>query len=132
MAKTKNSTEGSTAKKIGIGLAAGTALAAAAGTYFFYGAKDASKNRRRVKGWMLKARGEVLDGVEKLKEVDKSAYFALVDQVMRRYGTVKGISKQEAEEMVKELKDSWKHIEKGAKKETPKRKTTKSSTSKKK
>ena len=50
---TKKSTTG-TAVAVGAGLAALAAFAAAG--YFLYG-KDGAKNRKKVRGWMLKANG---------------------------------------------------------------------------
>jgi hypothetical protein len=62
MANTE-SMSGARKAEIGAGIAAGVA-AAALGAYFLYGSKDAKKNRAKVKGWMLKARGEVLEQLE--------------------------------------------------------------------
>lgn len=65
-----------------------TAAAIAAGGYFLYG-KDAAKNRKRVKGWMLKVKGEVLDEIEKLKEIDEERYHKIVDNVVGKYKMAK-------------------------------------------
>ena len=90
----------------GVGLAA---LAAAAGAYFLYG-KGAAKNRQRVKGWMLKIKGEVLEKVENLKSANESAYREVVDQVTRRYRKMKDVNKKELQALGQDLKSSWKHI----------------------
>ena len=98
------------------GLAVAAAVAAAgAGAYWLYGAKDASKHRKMAKSWMLKARGEVLEGVEKLKDVDKERYLQIVDTVMNRYKKTSGVTAAEAAHMAKNFKDSWQHIQKAAK-----------------
>ncbi len=104
---------GSTAVGVGLGVAAAVA-AAGAGAYWLYGAKDASKNRKAAKSWMLKARGEVLEAVEKLKDIDKESYMEIVDTVMKRYKGVSGITAAEMAHMVDDFKDSWKHMSKGA------------------
>ena len=52
---------------VGLGLAAITA-AAAAGAYFLYG-KDGAKNLKKIKSWSLKAKAEVLEKLEKAKDI---------------------------------------------------------------
>ena len=55
----------SPAEKVGLGIGLTAAAVAAAGAYFLYGSKDANKNRKTVKSWMLKAKAEVLEQLEK-------------------------------------------------------------------
>ncbi len=88
------------------------AAAAAAGAYWLYGAKDAAKNRRQVKSWMLKARAEVMDAVEKLKDVDKDTYLRIVDDVVQGYSKAAGAKSAEVRQLVRDLKDSWQYIAK--------------------
>ncbi len=104
---------GGSAVGVGLGVAAAVA-AAGAGAYWLYGAKDASKHRKVAKSWMLKARGEVLEGVEKLKDIDKEKYMEIVGNVMKRYKGVSGVTAAEMAHMVNDFKDSWKHMSKGA------------------
>lgn len=98
----------------------GAAVAAAAGAYWLYGAKDAKKNRKLVRGWMLKARGEVLDAVEaavkKSGSIDKSKYAEIVRTVVARYSRMAGASAAETKALAKELQAAWSRIQKaGAK-----------------
>ena len=65
--------------KTGVGLAA----LAAAGTYFLYGKKGA-KNRKMIEGWTLKMKGEVLEKMETIKELNEDKYYKLVDTVAVR------------------------------------------------
>src|SRR3989344_7290819 len=95
---------------IGAGIAA--AVAAAAGVYFLYGSKNAVKNRKLVKGWMLKAKGEVLEKLEGLSEVSEQVYHKIVREVADKYQAAKNIDKKDIEEFVKELKSHWKSIAK--------------------
>jgi hypothetical protein len=90
----------------GVGLAA---LAAAAGAFFIYG-KDAAKNRRAVKGWALKLKGEVLEKVENLTTTNRDAYNKIVDQVTKRYRKMKNVNKKELQSLVGDLKSGWSHI----------------------
>ncbi|OIO31901.1 MAG: hypothetical protein COZ49_01395 [Candidatus Yonathbacteria bacterium CG_4_10_14_3_um_filter_47_65] len=96
-----------------------TAAAIAAGGYFLYG-KDAAKNRKRVKGWMLKVKGEVLDEIEKLKEIDEERYHKIVDNVVGKYKMAKDADKKELEGIIKELKGHWDSISRNFK-ATPKK-----------
>jgi len=94
--------------EIGAGIAA-VAAAAAAGAYFLYG-KNGSKNRKKIKGWMLKAKGEVLDQMEKAKELTEDSYNSVVDKVAQKYQAVKDIDPTELQQLAKELKGHWKSI----------------------
>jgi len=117
--------------KTGAGLAA-LAVAAVAGTYFFM-SKEGTKNRKKVKGWMLKAKGEVLEKIEKLegyKEVDEEKYQAVVDTVMKKYKNLKSVNSKEAVTLANDLKKQWREIVKDAKKKSTK-KTAKKKSSKK-
>jgi len=78
---------------IGAGVAAIAALAAAG--YFLYGSKDGARNRKKVRGWMLKAKGEVLEGVEKMKDVTEEQYAMIVDKVASKYKAIKNIDPAE-------------------------------------
>ena len=106
---------------VGAGIAALAAFAAAG--YFLYG-KDGAKSRKKVRGWMLKAKGEVLEGVEKMKDVSEADYKMIVDKVGAKYKTVKNIDPAEVEAMVKELHGHWKNIKKSIS-PAPKKKVTK-------
>jgi gas vesicle protein len=130
----KNSTINNT--NVQVGIAAAAVVAAAAGAYFLYGSKDAKKNRRVIKGWMLRAKGEVLEKMEKMKEnVTEEAYNKIVDAVATKYGSMKDASAEEVEALSKELKSHWKNIQghftkKPAKRKSATRKNRKAAPSK--
>jgi len=100
--------KGVNAVGVGVGIAALTAASAAAG-YFLYG-KDGVKNRKKIKGWMLKAKGEVLEQMEKGKEVTEETYHNVIDKVSKKYQAAKDIDPTELQQMTKELKGHWKSI----------------------
>jgi hypothetical protein len=105
----------------GVGVAVGVAAAAAAaaaGAYWLYGSKDADKHRRQVRGWMLRARAEVLEAVEKLQEVSKEQYMEIVEGVMSRYAAFENVSASELAAMARELKSTWDYIQKTKKRTT--------------
>lgn len=82
--------------------------AAAIGAYWLYGAKNAAKNRKIAASWMLKARAEVMDAVEKMKEMDKDAYLKIVDAVVDKYSKTK--SSAEVMAIAKEMRAAWSQI----------------------
>lgn len=98
--------------KAGLGLAA-VAAATAAGAYFLYGSKHAAKNRKKVKGWALKAKGEVLHRMENAKsDITEIDYKGIVDSVVERYKKLKDVNLTEVEALRNELKSHWKNIAK--------------------
>ncbi|HVY72846.1 MAG TPA: hypothetical protein VG984_02260 [Candidatus Paceibacterota bacterium] len=122
MAK-KNSNSSSKGVAVGAGLAA--AAIAAAGAYWFYGSSDAKKHRAQVKSWMLKARAEVLEAVEKLGDIDKQTYLNIVDQIVGRYSKLQGVTAKELASVTKNLKATWSHMDKARKSGTKKAKKSK-------
>lgn len=114
-----------TSKKRGAAIGAGLAAiaAAAAGTYFLYGSKHAAKNRKQVKAWALKARGEVLEQIEKLPDINEKTYQKAVKEVAAQYKAMHRLDAKDITEFVNDLKGHWKDIAKevakAAKKTTP-------------
>jgi len=97
----------------GMGIAAALA-AAAAGAYYFYGAKDAAKNRKTMKGWMVKAKGEIMEQMENLKDISQDRYDAIVDKVTGKYKKLKNVDPRELATMASELKGHWDRISAGS------------------
>lgn len=90
-----------------VGLGAAAALI---GTYLLYGSKKGHIRREKVRGWMLKMRGEVLEEIENLKEVTEDAYNKVVDDVKSRYRNKANVEERELDEIVDELKEGWNDI----------------------
>jgi len=108
MAQKKKSDGSGVAAALGLG-----ALAAlSAGAYFLYGTKEGAKKRVKIKGWMLKAKGEVLEKMENLKEVNEDAYNKVVSTVMSKYEGLKNIDQGEVVSLMDDLKKHWKNIKK--------------------
>ena len=95
--------------KTGIVVGVAGLAAAAIGAYWLYGAKHSAKNRKMAASWMLKARAEVMEQVEKLGEINKDAYLAIVDQVSEKYAKLQN-STADMAAMKKEMKSAWSHI----------------------
>jgi hypothetical protein len=115
MAKKKTSKELSSSEKISLGVGLTAAAVAAAGTYFLYGSKNASKNRKAVKSWTLKAKAEVLERLEDAKEMSQEEYLELINNVAGAYAGLKTASQADIKSFKSEMKDHWHQIEKAAK-----------------
>lgn len=107
---------------IGLGLGITAAVAAAAGGFFLYGSKNAASNRKAVKSWALKAKAEVLEGIEKAKDMSQEEYETLINTVAATYLSAKSASKNELADFKKEMKDHWQGLVKTA---NPKKKAVK-------
>lgn len=112
MKTTKHSHAKGIGKEVAIGAGLAALAAAAAGTYFLYGSKNAAKNRKQVKAWTLKAKGEVLEQLETLKAVDEEIYRRIVKEVAARYKTLKKLDAADVLEFANELNSHWKEIAK--------------------
>lgn len=111
MAKKTTATDMSNGQKIGIGVGVTATMLAAVGGYFLYGAKDAKKNRKKVGSWMLKAKSEILEGIENAKELSEQDYDKIVDDVMKGYKAARNTSVKELAEFGTEMKNNWKKIQ---------------------
>ena len=98
-------------KKVALGVGLSLAAVAAAGAgYFFYGSKDAVKNRKKAAAWSQKLHADVLKKAKKIKKLDEKALRTIVDESTRAYEKVKSIDKANLQKAAKELKGNWKHI----------------------
>lgn len=113
--KTTKKSGMSGAEKVGVGVALTTAAVAAAGAYFLYGSPNAAKNRKKVKGWMLKAKGEVLEALESAKTMTAEEYEVMVDKIAAGYSKLQSASQADIKEFKKEMKDHWNKLAKEAK-----------------
>ncbi len=89
---------------------AGLAVAGLAGAYFLYG-KDGAKNRKAIKTWTLRAKADVIEKLEKAKEVSQGTFDSVVDEISAKYGSkMKDISSDDIAVFAKDLKKHWKDI----------------------
>lgn len=89
---------------IGAGVA-GSALAA----YMLFG-KDGAKNRKAVRGWAVKMKGEIMEKFENSKEVSENMYHEIVDKAHKKYATLKNVDEKELQKTIAEIKKHWKDI----------------------
>lgn len=88
------------------GLIAGLTAALAAGAVYFYG-PEGERHRRKLHGWMLKTKGDVIERLEKAEEVSKERYETFVDAAIEEYAVQKAEKTAEVELLRKELKSEW-------------------------
>lgn len=101
----------SASEKAAIGIGLTTAAVAAAGYYFLHGSSNATKNRKTVKSWMLKAKAEVLEALESAEEMSEREFADLVKSVSSTYTSVKGATKTDLVDFKRDMMDIWKKIE---------------------
>jgi hypothetical protein len=90
-------------------LGAAALVAAAAGAYYLFG-KNGPKHRKQIRGWVIKAKGEVVDQLENLTDISKGTYDGIVNDVITRYKRLKKVTPREANALSKELKAHWNAI----------------------
>lgn len=102
--------------------------AVALGTYLLYGSENAKRNRKKAKSWMLKAKAEALEAVEKAKSLDRESYQKIIDNIEAKYKKLKHVDNKDLARLAIELKshydDAAKKVKKTAKKATKKAKKT--------
>lgn len=98
-------------KKRNIEIGLGLAIAAVLVGYFLYD-KEGRKQAKKVKGWMLKAKGEVLEKIERMRNLNEERYHSTIDGVLRRYTKMRDIGEDEILSLSTELKRYWEKIKK--------------------
>jgi hypothetical protein len=109
----------------GLGLI-GAAAAVIAGGYFFYG-KDGAKHRKNLRTWAVKAKAEVLEKIEKAKDMSETTYNEAIDMIADKYSKMKDMSPEDIQAFSKDLKKHWKDIKKEVMPAAPAKKTAKKS-----
>jgi hypothetical protein len=115
---TKNSSVG---KVVAIGA---TVAALSVGAYILFG-PNGKKNKKAIKGWAIKMKGEIIEKLEDIKEVTAPVYESVVSMVADKYAKLKHIDAADLEAEVATLKKHWKAMTKGVAKKTVKRVTKK-------
>jgi hypothetical protein len=110
------------------------AAALAAGIYFFQ-TKQGKRNAKKLKGWMVRMKGEVLEKLEEAEEVTEPVYRGIVDTVANAEIVASKIPRSEILALATDLKRQWNMIRRmsGGKKTTRRsasRNSTKSSKAK--
>ncbi len=112
-----NNKKGASVGKV-VAISAGIA-ALGAGAYLLFG-PDAKKNQKKVKGWAIKMKGEIIEKMEQAKEVTAPVFASIVENVASKYSKLKNIDTTELKATVADIKRQWKGMEKHAKTTTKK------------
>ncbi len=103
MKKQNNSSK----KALIAGIGAVTIAAGAIGAYL-YGTKDGAKKRKQAKSWMLKAKAEVLEELEALKDsVSEDTYNSIVHSVLSKYKDLSHVDLSDFTDLAQELRAHW-------------------------
>jgi hypothetical protein len=90
----------------------GASLAGIAATaYFLFGPKG-KKHRQHAKAWAIKMKGEVVEKLEKAREITEPIYREIIDIVAKEYKRSKMASQPEIEALANDLKKHWKSMSK--------------------
>jgi hypothetical protein len=87
-------------------------LAAAAGVYLL----SDKKTKTKAKKWVVAARKEIVKNAKVAKKLGEKEYGHMVDQAIKRYGSMEDMTPAEMIAAGKELKAEWKKIHAEAKK----------------
>jgi len=111
MAKKIVSKKGLSTKEI-IGIGAGVAALGAAAFVLF--GPEGKQNRKAIKGWSVKMKGEIIEKFEQAKELTEPVYHQIIDTVHAKYAKVKNVDQAELAKVVGDIKKHWKAIKKEA------------------
>ncbi len=110
-------TETSTMKKVAIATGITGLLAAATlGAHFLFNTKKGKQSLKHIKSWAFRMKSDLLDKLERAKEVNKEVYERVVDELAEKYKKVKGMTLEEVTEIAQELKSQWRNIQAEVKK----------------
>ena len=100
------------------GAVTAAAIAAAAGAYLL----SDKKTKAKAKKWVMDARKEVVKHAKAAKKLSQKEYATLVDQAIKRYGSVNKMTSADIIAAGHELKGQWNKIHAEAMKMSKKKK----------
>lgn len=109
MAKKIIKKKGMSAKQV-VGIGAGVAVLSAA-AYILFG-PNGKKNRKVIRGWTVKMKGEIIEEFEKTKDLTEAVYNNIIDKAQARYAKFNNVDKGELTDLVQDIKKHWKVIKK--------------------
>ncbi|HUC88893.1 MAG TPA: hypothetical protein VMR49_02575 [Candidatus Paceibacterota bacterium] len=96
-------------------IGAGATIAGlSAAAYLLFG-PNGKKNRKAIRSWAVKMKGDIIEKFEETKEITEPAYHKIVDEVRDKYSQFQNVDKNELEELVADIRKHWKAIAKDAK-----------------
>lgn len=117
MKKKVVSKKGVSAKQV-IGIGAGIAALTAA-AYVLFG-PEGKKNRKAIRSWSVKMKGEIIEKFENAKELTEPVYHQIIDNVQAKYAKLKNVDQAELTETIAQMKKHWNLMKKETKSKKPK------------
>lgn len=90
------------------GLVAAGAVAAAVGGAYLFLQSMTKKTDRKPQSWILRAKADVMEEVQKVPHISQKAYRGIIDSVLKHYGKMKDVSRSELSALKKDLEKNWK------------------------
>ncbi len=91
-----------------VGIGAGVAALGAA-AYILFG-PDGKKNQKKIKGWVVKMKGEIIEKLEDVKELTEPVYQQIVQEVTEKYKEHKNATAEEIKAVVADLHRNWRSM----------------------
>lgn len=88
----------------------GAAVAALAAGAYFFNSDQGKKHAKKMKGWMVRMKGEVLEKIEDIEEVSEPVYREIVDTVANAQIVANKIPRSEILTLATDLKRQWNAI----------------------
>ncbi len=93
-------------------LAAGVGVAAlSVAAYLLFGPKG-KQNRKNVRGWAVKMKGEMIEKFEQAKNITKPVYHSIVDEISAKYAKQKNVGRAELAETIADIRRHWETMSK--------------------
>ncbi len=107
--KNKESEKKNKSKKSSLGNIAvlGASLAVVAAIDYFFFAPNKKNHRQQAKAWALKMKAEVIEKLEKTRELTEPSYRAIIDAVAAKYQKKIESSPEEVKKLAQDLKSHW-------------------------
>lgn len=106
MSNNKQQSENGQSSKLPL---AGLLGAAAVGAVYLYG-KNKQRVQQRLRGWMLKVKGEVMERVAESESLTREEYEDIVDSAVDKYKHKKQQASERFEQIRQDLKAQWEEI----------------------
>lgn len=88
---------------------AGVATTVLIGGIYLYG-RDGTRHRDQVERWVLKAKAEILERVQKTQDMTEEQFHTVVDEVLNRYADMKEVGAERAAEVSSDFKKKWEQL----------------------
>ena len=112
---------------MGNALAVGATVAAAAAAGYMLFGPEGKQNRKKIQGWMVRMKGEIIEKFESLKNLTEPEYNRIIDSVAAKYAVAKNVDQRDIQGVIRDARRHWKMLTQDVKKRVAvkKRKVTK-------